>query len=154
METPTTTYRGVVITYAEDRNKWTFELRGSQRWADTLTNAKAVIDKPAPKDKKAFAPIEAYYTSYDGEFSKVRVTSIAEKSRWSRGTYFWVVNGKKERTKVENSRLYIVSPDNDAKIQQRAELKKQIDALEEARDAIVLDTLQLPHDVETGDEAQ
>jgi hypothetical protein len=54
MDTPTITYKGIEISYDERSDKWLYTLRGKDRSADILVNAKKAIDKPAPKDAEPF----------------------------------------------------------------------------------------------------
>ena len=52
------TYRDIAITYDEQKDKWFFTLRGRDRSADSLANAKKAIDAPPPKEEKPFERFE------------------------------------------------------------------------------------------------
>jgi hypothetical protein len=54
-------YRDIEITYDKYKNKWFFTLRGHDRSAETLINAKKAIDVPPPKEEKSFKRFEAWY---------------------------------------------------------------------------------------------
>jgi hypothetical protein len=117
-----TTYNGTEITYNERTDRWEFELRGSSRSAETLSKAKEVIEKPAPKDKTPFTRTPAFYRGYSGDgYQKVEVTSIANSSSLYGGKEVWVSiptanakrgDGRPERTKVRTSDLRAYVPEN------------------------------------------
>lgn len=132
------THDGIEIEYVERDNKWKFTLRGRERIVDSLAQAKLAIDKPEPKDKPPFERIKAYwrYSYGSDKFSTVEVTSIAASSRYHTGTEVWIVNGK-ERSKVDQSRVFPVTPANTERVQaievlwaQREAIDKKITELE------------------------
>lgn len=133
---PTSTHQGIEIVYRESDNRWVFTLRGRERSAESLANAKAAIDKPEPKKKSdKFTPVEAWFDGHRwggrGEWKKVTVTSIAESYvRVSDCGDVWIKDGK-ERSKQSADRIYPVGEANDAIIEQLRNLDKEKADLEE-----------------------
>lgn len=119
------TYKGVAISYNEHNDKWEFTLRGQERSASTLSKAKAVIDKPAPKNKKPFQRFKAWTKRGWGEggFIECEVTSIADAPSWSTPEV-WVQKGS-ERRKVYARDVYLKNARNDSLIAEIGKLEKQ-----------------------------
>jgi hypothetical protein len=125
-----TTYSGVEIVYWESDNKWRFTLRGRERSAETLLNAKAAIDKPAPEEKaKPFEKVNAIKcNSYDTIYGQV--TSIAEKNRYSSQTEVWFTSEKLGRRKEALSDLREDTPENRALLAEAAKIAKEAASLD------------------------
>lgn len=129
-----TNYGGIEIVYRESDSRWVFTLRGRERSAESLSLAKAAIDKPEPKKKSAFSPVEAWYSGYrfggGADWRKVTITSIAESGpRYSSGGDVWIKDGK-ERSKVDVSGLFSVNESNNAIIEELLNLKKESEAID------------------------
>jgi hypothetical protein len=106
-QTLTATHQGVEIEYDEYKDRWTFELHGKERVAESLANAKKAIDAPDPKEKATFVSKKALLVhSYRG-VQVVTVTSEAADSG-----NFWVVNSKGARSKEGGSALMAYGPAN------------------------------------------
>jgi len=147
------THRGVEITYDEEANKWRFELRGRERSAESLANAKKAIDAPSPKDKTkvAAARFQAYQLErygFDGsKVTTVTVTSMAESARYGRDPDFWVTSSRGGREKVSRSELLKVNTANDALLEtlkqlyvEKAELSERIERTKQALERIDVPT--------------
>jgi hypothetical protein len=109
---------GVEILYMETENKWRFELRGRERFAESLAKAREAIDKPEPKPKgKPFEGIKAYIEKgrWDKgpEFRVIEVTSIAE-TRYGRPEV-WITDSG-DRKKVHADTVFAITGDNDVLI--------------------------------------
>ncbi len=128
-----TTHREIEITYDEDRNKWLFELRGRDRSADSLAEAKAFIDKPEPKEKAAFERVKVWHWRYSYEPVSAEITSLGEVSRWSSSALrqVWIQNENKDRSKVDQSDCYKRSDSTDATVARWLELKRQVESVQE-----------------------
>lgn len=133
------THDGIEIEYLEHQNKWQFTLRGRERIVDSLAEAKAVIDKPAPKEKPDFDRIQAYHRhSYSyGKYALVEVTSIAAQHGWRGQDEVWIVGKDKQRSRVDRARVFPVNEWNSAIIQKveklqedEATIRKAIEGLE------------------------
>ena len=133
-----TTHNGIEITYDENRNVWTFELRGRERSAVSLVAAKAAIDAPPPKEKKPFQRIEAWvlYQYGSAEPQRVTITSIAEGPSWRTGHEVWITDNKKARQKVSASSVYPVGEHNDARVSEYIDLGLRIEQLQEEREKV------------------
>lgn len=124
-------HNDIKITYNENTNKWKFELRGRERSENSLTDAKAAIDKPAPKKQKPFTRIKAWHISYS-TITPCEVTSIAEPTR--RGDQqVWIVmesanrfKDKGERSKESACEIVPSNEKNDAAV--KAILEKRAEA--------------------------
>lgn len=124
----TTEYKKVEITYDESRNLWCFTLRGKDRSASSLANAKETIDKPAPKDSVPFTKIEAWHFEYGNTPRWAVVTGLGEKN-WGSGTYVWLTKDKKRsKERVEGS-VFPQNSTNDAICAQIIEKEKQRETL-------------------------
>jgi hypothetical protein len=136
-EIPKVAYHSVEIEYRESENKWYFELRGRERSAHTLKDAKEIIDKPEPKEKSTFKRVNAIrigYSPNDIEF--IEVTSIAEKGRYDRETSFWTVaNGN--RQKRDGRSIYSDNEFNRAVVAKIQSLAKEIETLEKQQKELV-----------------
>lgn len=136
MKELTTTHAGIEITYDEAQNIWTFELRGRERSAPSLLEAKAAIERPAPKDKKPFTRIKCWkLETYNTKAKQVEVTSMCDRPSWDRQQQFWVMDGK-VRERHRASDLFPCGSVNDsliAQIERRhedaAKIQEQIEAL-------------------------
>lgn len=135
---------GITITYDERDDVWRFILRGRNRKADSLKQAKDFIDKPIPEEvkKKIFEPTQAYFKGRygDDKFEEVTVTSIAEDSKYS-SIEVWIKNAKGERSKESLRDMFLKNDANTKVIAQLKALDKQKEALEAQRDR-TFDTLQ------------
>ena len=63
----TVEYSGITIEYIEDDNKFRFELRGRERKAESLKQAKEWIDKPEPV-KKPSKKFERFQVTRSGGY--------------------------------------------------------------------------------------
>lgn len=120
-----TTYKRIEIEYQEDRNVWTFTLRGRDRYAVSLKSAKEAIDKPAPKEEKPFTRVEGYIMDRWEGVKAVTVTSVAEKAYDN--TYFWIKNAEGNRSKEYG--VILKNEKNDALIEEYKSLVKQQEQL-------------------------
>lgn len=81
------TYDGVDIIYSEDKNRWQFELRGRERFSESLAKAKEAIGKSAKSEANKFSPVAALAVTY----SRIRagtITSICELDNSSQQVWF------------------------------------------------------------------
>lgn len=124
-------YDGITIGYDEDESVFRFILRGRNRKADSLKQAKDFIDKPVPEEvkKTPFEPVEAYYRSgysyrSNDEFELVTVTSLAEDSKYN-SVEAWIKDKSGSRSKVGIHSLYLKTDANFKVIQQMKALDKQ-----------------------------
>lgn len=122
-----TTYKGVEIEYNENSDKWTFELDGRERFAQTLTNARAAVDSPERKAKAPFEKFDAYKISrWENKVAKVTVTSFVTETL--RTNEAWVtLDGK--RMKVDLHELYVISPETDQLLAEIRALDKEAEGL-------------------------
>lgn len=121
------THNGTVVTYDENRNRWTFSLRGQDRSAESLTKAREAIDKPAPKSTKPFARITAWFIRYSSDPEKVEVTGIAEKSYGDR--QYWI-RSESGRSKEPGYNLFMADKKGDEICAQIAEKRAESDKLD------------------------
>jgi hypothetical protein len=143
-------YGGVKIEYLEDANKWRFELRGRERKAESLQQAKEWIDKPEPtrKPSKTFKRFEALFsggwTSYGSlghaKENRVVVTVTSAASDVFRGTNTpsaaWILKGK-ERSKEAVGKLFEISQENSEKWKKFDAYKEEIARLEKEATALL-----------------
>lgn len=135
-----TEYKGITISYDEQQNRWNFVLRNRDRIVPSLAEAKKLIDKPAPKDKKPFERVTCWRRSWsEGGSGKcwklVDVTSVTTQ-KYHDEPFVWIVDQKtKEREKTPCDELYPCNPENDRLIDylkaldvKTAEIKKLSDA--------------------------
>jgi hypothetical protein len=81
-------YKEVEIVYSEENSRFEFELRGKERYAESLAKAKEAIDKPVPGPAgKKFEPVRALFRSYRG-VKPGTITSIAESGYRSQEVWF------------------------------------------------------------------
>lgn len=130
------TYEGVTITYNESDNNWGLTLRGRDRVADSLKQAKEFIDKPVKEKAKPFERFEAYkVTGWSGGsivIKPVTVTSIAAPSGYRHSpTEVWVTDEKKERSKCNASDVHPSTSYNVERVQGIEKLCEQIKGLQE-----------------------
>ena len=122
----TVVHGDIPVTYDEKENVWRFTLRGRDRSAESLAKAKEAIDKPVPSEKKsgfekiAAIKVSSYYMEAEFGF----VTSIAEKSRYSREEQVWFSDGK-SRSKVDLSDLVPDTQENRKTVEEAQALKRQ-----------------------------
>jgi hypothetical protein len=121
----TTTYKGIVITYKEDENIWSFVLRDRDRTARSLLDAKEIIDKPVPVKNTPFARFDAWHSNYSG-ISKCVVTGIAEKKYNDDAVWISSATG---RTKQEAKTIIPSSPEIDAQVEHALKLRKDANEL-------------------------
>lgn len=127
------THAGIVITYDERENKWTFTLRGRDKSSNSLADAKAIIDKPVPKDKaKPFQKIPAWFFKYNDGVKKIEVTGIAENS-YTHQEYVWINDDGRRSKEAVRANIYPQTETNDicvghiiAKEEQIAKLEDEI----------------------------
>jgi hypothetical protein len=130
----TIVYSDVEIRYDESSNRWNFELRGRERFADSLKAAKEAIDKPEPVKKKPFARISAFRTVRwpmrgQSTFEKVEVTSVAAREGDGPSIQVWVVTrGSSE--KVAANSIYQDTPGNIALMETYVEREKEVERLQ------------------------
>lgn len=136
----TVTYQGVVITYAEARNVWLFQLRDRDREAATLAAAKAAIDRP-PKVKNAFKRVDAWSNgSYAGattRFEAVEITSLTANGMVN--FVFKEKNPNRISTREQTWPKYVYpqNADNDALIAEHTKVLDEYKALGKKLAAIV-----------------
>lgn len=163
---PFVEYTGVQILYLEDSNKWRFELRGRERKADSLKQAKEWIDKPAPvkKASKAFERFQCYkhadrwgYGDKENKVAVVTVTSVGLDM--FRNTNIpctaWIIEGdNNERSKVNVEVLFEISDDTKKKLADSNALIREAEALKKKADAIFksIKRVNLEKYVDNGDE--
>lgn len=121
------TYMGVDIKYEEHGNRWTFTLRGRDKSASSLKEAKEIISKPAKK-KSEFKRFEAWKIGYGSvRPESVEVTSVVEEGRYG---------GPRVRVKskegISESSVNVIFPKNAI----NDELIRQILVVCDDRDAI------------------
>lgn len=131
----TETYRGAIIAYNESTNTWLVQL-DKARIADkeSLVKAREAVDRFLTKEtetKKKFQRCEAWYSRWDESLGVVTVTSLTDD-----GTGAWIVNGKKERSKVRLSELFLESAENGGKVQEIWRLESEVKAIGERIDVL------------------
>jgi hypothetical protein len=135
----THTYRNIVITYNEHPDNWTYTLRGKERVAPTLKEAKATIDKPVAEKQDRFDRFEAFTNDYSYDALNPCVVTSEIEGRYYSGAkigsdkYRITVtkkNGEKENKQVYASRIYPRTPEN-------CRIKAATDALQVEIDALV-----------------
>ncbi len=128
-----TIYKDTEITYDEDRNVWTFALRGRDRSAAALLNAKAAIDKAASEKKaKAFEPVRAILVEYGGVYTFGTITSIAEPGHRDEVEVWFSADGTRRKYQLSN-----LKADTSANRQLLAEvyaLRREIESLQKKQD--------------------
>ncbi len=135
-------HNSVPIEYREDKNDWTFELRGKERVVESLQKAREVIDQPAPKVKKPFTRVQAYqvstYSSWNRDmFKLLEITSLAQDKDSSGRPYVWATNlTDKTREKVNQGVLATICPENDQLIVEIQKAVADIKALETHKEGL------------------
>lgn len=82
------TYNGVEVTYSEENSRFEFELRGKERYSESLAKAKEAIDKPVQGTAaKKFTPVRALFRAYNSVYPG-SITSIAESEYLSQQVWF------------------------------------------------------------------
>lgn len=128
----TVVHDGVTITYEEESNRWTFELRGRERFSESLAKAKEAIDKPEPVAKKRkFDPIPGWTRDrWSGDkWKSVKVTSVAESQSWR--VSVWVTGEHGSREKKDATDIYAANPRNDLMRAEIDDLEKQIEKMQD-----------------------
>lgn len=121
------TYGGIDIAYNEEQNRWEFELRGRERFADSLAKAKEAIDKPEPKTAKKFVPIRAFMNTYGGVYVGT-ITSIAESGNRLQEVWF-TRDSDKRRTKERLDRMKEFNEANQNLVAEHDALQKEAETL-------------------------
>lgn len=132
--TLTTTYKGVVIEYDEERELFRLELDGKERTSTTLSGAKKAIEVARRvKEEEKGKPVEAYLLRWNGVYSPVTVTSLAaEPSPRFRGSLeYWITDGLGKKNKAAGDRLLRRSPRNDELIEEIESRSEEINKLNE-----------------------
>jgi hypothetical protein len=124
----TVTYHDIEITYREWENDWSFVLRGRERTAPSLKEAKETIDRPAPKKGKPFQKFEAWHVDH-GTVETVTVLFIAGGAHWRGGPQVRVRFSKQDERNVEAASVYPKTDHNDKLVSLVQELN---DAIEKA----------------------
>lgn len=138
------TYDGIEIEYLEDKNVWRFELRGRERRANSLLEAKTAIDRPVKeKPAKEFERFEAHLThGYMDHRQRqvVTVTSVADAN------HVWISSEDKnrlsgrieiDRSKKHITDLWAITPENRKLWEEFDAIGKTIKHLESKRAAIL-----------------
>lgn len=151
-------YSGITVEYFEEPNKWRFELRGRERNAESLKQAKEWIDKPEPVSKKAAKNFERFEVLLAGRWGYeghkpdsrriVTVTSIAEdrfRNDVNDPSAAWIVNKAGERSKESVQNLYVLNAANEKKWAEYDALQAHKARIEKEAAAVLksLETLNL-----------
>lgn len=120
----TTEYNGVEIKYSERNNQWVFELKGREKSADSLADAKGVIDH-TPKEQKKVTRFEAYLSPF--MVGVIEISTVGACSKNYRGNAeFWITNSDGKRSKEPAERILKITPENDRLVVNANQLVKQI----------------------------
>ena len=125
-------HNGVNIEYNETDNTWEFTLRGRERKAYSLAQARGTIDKPvSEKTEKTFVPVKGWFIeSYGSKVQEATATSIAA-SRYGSQRVRLTIQGK---STVENLRCFFpLNEKNAKKVDELRQLQTQIEALQAQR---------------------
>lgn len=151
----TVQHSGIAVEYLEESNKWRFELRGRERNADSLTQAKEWIDKPEPEKKpsKNFKRFEVVCCNgYSGPLKRnrivVTVTSIASdryRDDKSNPSAAWVLKSDGERAKQGVHSLYPIHETNAKKWEEYDKLTEESERIEKEMKRVLnsIETLNL-----------
>lgn len=125
----TVLYCDVLVTYEEDRDVWTFSLRGRERSAPSLAKAKESIDKVPAEKKNDFqrVPVYCYNGWSSSAMSKGEITSIAE-GRFSTPEVWVVINGVREKKHASN--VFPIGPANDGVVQVLEQLQHELEVVQ------------------------
>lgn len=131
----TETYRGAIIAYNESTNTWRVQL-DKARIADkeSLAKAREAVDRFIAKETEIgekFQRRAAWYSHWGGSLEAVTVTSLTDDGREA-----WIVNGKKGRSKVRLSELYLNDVQNGARVEEIERFQATIKAAEKQIDAL------------------
>ena len=121
-------YKEVEIVYSEENSRFEFELRGKERYAESLAKAKEAIDKPVPGPAgKKFEPVRALFRSFRG-VKPGTITSIAESGYRSQEVWF-TQDEDKRRSKQSLSDMCEESESNLLLYKESQALDKESDSL-------------------------
>lgn len=147
-------YSNTTIEYLEDENKFRFELRGRERKADSLKQAKEWLDRPEPvkKTAKNFKPIQVVLAnggySDNGYHKKhrtvVTVTSIPAdryRNEANNPSHAWVSHENNTRSKEGVHNLYLIHDTNAKRWEEYDSLVVEGERIEEQKKK-VLKTLE------------
>lgn len=123
-------YKEVEIVYSEENSRFEFELRGKERYSESLAKAKETIDKPvAGLGGKKFEPVRALFNSSWGVLPGT-ITSIAAKNGYGRSNEVWFVQDEnKGRSKELLSNMYEESESNLRLCEESKALEKEANSL-------------------------
>jgi|SRR5215831_4744383 len=122
----------IEIRYDEGGNDWRFTLRGKDRSAQTLENAKAAIDAPVRENKRVFKKFEAFLRSgysNDRGLERVTVTGLVGTRGFHSSGKAWIRNSHGRRDTAYINALMQMTPENEALVKQIDELIAQQSAL-------------------------
>jgi len=123
----------IEIKYNERDNEWQFTLRGKDRTAQSLENAKASIDAPVREKARVFKKFEAFLRSgyaKDTRLEKVTVTGLVAGGRGYRTSgKAWVRRANGRRDTAYMNALLQMTPENEALVKQIDELVTQQETL-------------------------
>jgi len=122
----TYSYKNILITYDEDKDVWRFNLRGREKSAKSISNAKAAIDAPPPENEKPFERIQCWHNDYGSGYEVVTVTSLVEDGYSKLG---WITRKDKTRSRYRLTDLYPVNEHNDKVIAQLKTMMEEINLL-------------------------
>lgn len=147
----TVEHKGIVITYNEYQNQWTFTLRNRERSVETLVQARQMIDRPAPADKSCFKPVQVWFIDSDG-LKSGKVTSVTVQRYRTQDPQCRISynndEGKIERIRQFSSMLYPSNPHNDALAKSVKDLDSKIKELRNQKAGLQkqLIPLQIPEE--------
>jgi outer membrane murein-binding lipoprotein Lpp len=137
----TVTFRDVPITYRERENVWRFVLRGRERTAGSLKEAKEIIGKPAPKKGKPFQKFEAWYVC-GHSIESVTVLFVANGASWrserqvrARFLSESRLTSQNDERNVDVTNVYPKNAHNDALATRIQDLRASIEKAEADMDA-------------------
>ena len=130
-------YRGVAIHYDESDNRWRLDLRGREKSAESLVEAKKIVDTPVKEKVPPFERVKVYSGSRWGSepFEIVEVTSVAERTRYSTSMEVWLSVGDKRRKQSTND-LFLINERNTTLIAEHVKLEEEITARKKRQSAI------------------
>lgn len=136
-------HKGVTISYRIMENDWSFEINGREESAQSLIEAKDMIDKAPPKSKRDFKSFNAWFVSYACVPYEVTVTSIAERSRFRNDPRVWVKHDT-TRSKEKCDSICPRSPLNDDIVSKIKNLQNEIDILSEKKESLLKSMVRMP----------
>ena len=132
-------HNGVNIEYIETDNTWEFTLRGRERAAPSLRDAKATIDTPVKeKPDKAFTPVKGWVIDWSGaRVDEAVATSIARESFGTKRVRVTI----KGRSSIENQRDFFPLNEKNANLvnelrRLQSEIEDRQDKRRDARDKL------------------